>query len=125
MAYVPQTVVNKNFSVTPGVAQTLAFAFLTAAGAALDAHAYDALALAILYSVNGTPFQLGTSDLISGSTPSFSTPNTSFQLTAAQATAICGSLPPGAYPYILTAVPVADDDPEILAQGTVTIGTAP
>lgn len=121
MAYVAITPISKSLAIALGVAQSLVFPFLNAAGAALDAHAYHEVFLNIKTNLNGEPYNLISTELIAGSTPSFTTPNTSFLMTAAEIASALGSLPSGQYQYTVTGVPVSADDPELMASGSLSV----
>src|SRR5882724_4488178 len=84
MAYVAVTPIQKNIVITIGVAQSLGFNFLTGAGAAYDAHAVFDAKLRFMSSINGQPVEQANFDLIANSTPSFSTPTTTFLFSTTQ-----------------------------------------
>ncbi|PWT74277.1 MAG: hypothetical protein C5B59_11520 [Bacteroidetes bacterium] len=121
MSFVGFTPVVKNFTLRAAAAQDLTWNFTDSAGQPVDAHAYSSLTFYWITKINGVEFPLQASDLISQSTPTFSTPATKFHLTAAQAETLRSALQTGSVPYELYAVHSGGDDPELIASGQATI----
>lgn len=119
MAYAPQTVISLNPTLYPATAFEINANFLEGDNATpLNPSAWNNVTLETFVYNNGVPISIGTLALL----PTFSTPTSTFTLTAANATSLCGSgAASGSVQFCIKGKPATGDDFEVIAQGTAFI----